>query len=223
MFLAASVILPWVRVDAEFLRAKVTLQDADKAYQVFRKFYIETVCNLKKSDIERTLCVMDVPSYSPFKILIVYIGLMALFTLLAILDRVLAVFQELFILGFSLVLYGKIPELIAGSLAPIVRGFVELELGFYAFATAGLLALIGGLLGWSIKPPKSKSSAFGTAMLIGFATFFPATMTYIITFGLLNIGPNTIFIATIITAIVALIADYAYRASKIQKEGKIVY
>ena len=222
VFLIASIVLPWVRVDTELLKAKITLQDADRAYQVFREFYIETVCK-KKSDIERTLCIMNVPSSSPFQKLIFFIGFMAFFTLLAVLDRVLAVFQGLFILLSSLTLYNRMPELLAGSLAPIVRGFVNPELGFYAFAAAGLLALVGGLLGWSIRPPKSKSSAFGTAMLVGFAVFFSAAITYITVAVLLNLDFNIVLLGALITALIALIADYAYRASKIQKEEKVIY
>jgi len=120
------------------------------------------------------------------------------------------------------VIHSRSTEFIAGPFASLAKGFVNFDFGFYLFA--GILSLIGGLLGWRIRV-KSRSDALGEAMLIGFASIFPLILTLsgmMILFIIdSSIALITAIILSLITAITVTITDYYYRKIHVQ-EMKVV-
>jgi len=141
-----------------------------------------------------------------------YMVIMIVFMVIGVFDRFLATCNGLLVSIFSIVIYSRSIEFIAGPFASLVKGFVDFDFGFYLFA--GILPLIGGLLGWRIRV-KSRSDALGEAMLIGFASIFPLILTLsgmmILFITDSSIALITAIILSLITAVTVTITDYYYR------------
>ncbi len=154
--------------------------------------------------------------------MMMYMVIMRVFMVMGVFDRFLATCNGLLVSIFSIVIYSRSIEFIAGPFASLVKGFVDFDFGFYLFA--GILPLIGGLLGWRIRV-KSRSDALGEAMLIGFASIFPLILTLsgmmILFITDSSIALITAIILSLITAVTVTITDYYYRKIHVQ-EMKVV-